>query len=126
MKSKKALGPVEFTGRGFEKICFTDASKIGCSLQMSSLAFQPEPGSSAIWLGCEEPNPKQFVPDQGWQPVTLPSKTLCTTRAHLTRDQVEALITHLQNWLEHNTFQLPGTEGSPTGHCTAASVTEES
>lgn len=83
------------TDRGFARIEFTDRYGVACSLQQSSLATE-----DAIWLGCNEPNPRRLVPGQGWQPVSLPEGTLCDTRMHLTRDHVAQLVTVLQQWLD--------------------------
>jgi hypothetical protein len=78
------LGPVGFTQRGFEIIYFLDEYKTGCSLQASSLAIYEDPGSSAVWLGSLD------------------------DRMHLGREQVAALIYHLQNWLDENSFERDG------------------
>ena len=82
------------TARGFARVDFTDRNGVTCSLQQSSLAAE-----DAIWLGCNEPDPRRLVPGQGWQPVTLPEGTQCNTRMHLTRDHVAQLVTALQAWL---------------------------
>lgn len=83
------------TQRGFARIDFTDRNGVACSLQQSSLATE-----DAIWLGCNEPDPRRLVPGQGWQPVRLPDGTTCNTRMHLTRDHVAQLITVLRQWLD--------------------------
>jgi len=81
MKPKiKPLGHVTQTSRGFELIEFADHYECTGNLQASSLAINDEPGTSAIWLGRER------------------------DRLHLNRDQVKALIKHLQSWLKNNTF----------------------
>lgn len=77
------LGAVERTSRGFEFIAFNDCYGEKCSLQASSLAEYEKPGTSAVWLGCEEP-----------------------ARMHLNREQVTALIAHLQSWLDNDTFAV--------------------
>ena len=81
MKPKiKPLGPVTQTSRGFELVEFKDFYEFTGTLQASSLAINDEPGTSAVWLGRER------------------------DRLHLNRDQVKALIKHLQSWLKNNTF----------------------
>ena len=75
------LGPVFTTHRGFDVIEFKDAHRVECILQQSSAIDDTErgmehPGSSFVWLGT-----------QG-------------QRMHLSRDQVTALVGHLQTWLE--------------------------
>ncbi len=76
----KPLGRVTRTNRGFELIEFLDLYECKGSLQASSLAIYVKPGTSAIWLGRED------------------------YRLHLDRDQVKALVRHLQSWLKNDTF----------------------
>lgn len=83
-----ALGKISHTGRGFELIEFEDRYGEKCSLQMSSIADNPYPGTSAIWLGCDS------LKDED------------RTRMHLNRSQVADLILHLQAWLEHGSFKI--------------------
>ena len=86
------LGEVTTTARGFELIEFLDCYDKPCSLQQSSLAIYQDPGTSAIWLG------------QG------------DDRMHLKEDQVKALITHLQRWLDNGSFRaatLPQQQAPP-------------
>ena len=78
----KPLGPVTRTDRGFELVEFRDCYDKDCELQASSLAVYEKPGTSAVWLGRGSP------------------------RMHLDRDQVAALILHLQNWLKRGTFKF--------------------
>lgn len=92
------------TNRGFARIEFTDRYGVACSLQHSSLATE-----DAIWLGCNEPNPRRLVPGQGWQPVSLPDGTICDTRMHLTRDIVYDLVAVLQQWLDATADNDEGT-----------------
>lgn len=116
MKRKPVLGGVKHTARGFELIEFTDRSDQKCSLQVSSLADYVTPGTSALWFGVDDPNP--LVPAQtahlvgvktsvvtGWVPYPIPEDVLISTRAHLSRKQVEALIRHLQAWLNKDTLR---------------------
>lgn len=83
------------TNRGFERLEFTDLNDVGCSLQESSLA-----SDTAIWLGCSKPNLKKLVQFQGWVPVEMPENHQVTTRMHLNREQVAALLPHLQRFVE--------------------------
>ncbi len=73
---------VKHTKRNFEIIEFKDTYKQECTLQQSSIATYEKPGTSAIWFGCGE------------------------DRMHLNREQLEELMVHLNNWLEHGTFKL--------------------
>lgn len=88
-KGKKAipLGPVGRTGRGFELLAFHDHYDTPCTLQQSSLAEYEQPGSSAIWLGV----------DTGKQDER---------RMHLDKPRVEALVQHLQHWLDTGYLDL--------------------
>lgn len=83
------------TARGFAQIDFKDHYGTECSLQESSLATE-----HAIWLGCNETNPQVCIPGRGWTPVPLPHDTLCNTRMHLTRKEVEMLLPYLQKFVE--------------------------
>lgn len=110
------LGKEESTGRGFQVVKFKDRYGVGCSLQASSLADYEEPGTSAVWLGPDEPNP-QIMASQaaglgvktdatsGWIPYPLPKEVLTTTRMHLDREQVAELIEALQSWLDTGHFE---------------------
>lgn len=112
------LGNVTRTCRGFELLEFKDRYGVACSLQASNLAVLAKPGTSAVWLGVEDANPQVLATEAhlagihtnetcGWIPFKLPDAVRCTTRMHLDRGQVEALIAHLQRWLEKDTFELP-------------------
>jgi hypothetical protein len=85
----KTLGKVEKTERGFERIDFKDFYGEACSLQKSSLATE-----DAIWLGCEESK------------VHHVTKEPLSPRMHLNREQVLALVAHLQNWINRDTFKI--------------------
>ncbi len=89
---KNELGKLDHTSRGFELIEFKDHYGEPCSLQASSLAIYEKPGTSAIWLGCEEAK-NHHVTGEALSP-----------RMHLNREQVAALIAHLQSWLDNDTF----------------------
>lgn len=71
---------IKKTERGFELISFKDFYGAECSLQQSSLALYNRPGSSAIWFG------------QG------------DARMHISRELMEELLPHLQNWVKDGTF----------------------
>ena len=75
------LGEVKTTERGFQIIHFRDKNNNPCSLQQSSLAEFNPPGTSAIWLGCDE------------------------KRMHIDLSQVEKLVSVLQNWIQSGTFK---------------------
>lgn len=77
------LGRTTKTHHGFPIVHFKDRNGQECSLQASSLAEYEIPGTSAVWLG------------------------VGTVRMHLDRVQVSALIRHLQNWKERDTFASP-------------------
>jgi len=114
--NKPVLGKLDRTSRGFELIEFKDYYDVSCSLQMSSLAIYEKPGISAIWLGCDDAQPKVLAVKAasvgvttketcGWVPFPIPEDVSLSTRMHLDRKQVEALIGHLQSWLERGTFK---------------------
>ena len=117
-----SLGTVERTSHGFEIINFTDHYNAACSLQASSLAAYEKPGTSAIWLGCDDANPKVLASQAalygvkttettGWVQYPIPDGVSLTTRMHLNREQVAALIKHLRAWLETDTFDVFFKEG---------------
>lgn len=114
---KDALGPVQHTVHGWEYIEFLDRNETKCSLQVSSIADYEEPGVSALWLGPEDAEPKCMAKDAplllvetsettGWVPYPLPPQVQLTTRAHLSRENVEALIAHLAAWLETGSLEV--------------------
>lgn len=82
------------TARGFARFCFEDRYKVACSLQMSSLATE-----AAIWLGCDDIQPRILVPNEGWQPVSIPGM-ITNSQMHLTQDQVRELLPYLQRFAE--------------------------
>ena len=87
---------VKQTARGFDLAEFEDGNGERCSLQKSSAAER-----DMIWLGVNEPNPKIFPADgTGWHDYELPENVSCTTRMHLDRKQVAALLPHLQAFVE--------------------------
>ncbi len=103
---------INTTNRGFELVTFQDRNGVACSLQQSSaIAFdEPDaferPGSSLLWLGCNDADPKYFVPngDPPWRPVEMPKEYIANTRMHLDRKRVEMLIAHLRCWLDTGNF----------------------
>ena len=110
------IGKVEKTQRGFEVIRFRDIYSTPCSLQMSSLARQDRPGVTAIWLGTDDAQPQVLASRArsygietsekvGWVTYPIPEGVLLTTRMHLDRKQVMALIVHLAKWLIKGHFE---------------------
>lgn len=87
----------EFTVRGFGLYKFEDGNGVGCSLQMSSAAEEPH-----IWLGCDEADPKVFVPygDPSWQPIPMPEEYIANTRMHLTQEEVKLLLPILKRFVK--------------------------
>jgi len=113
----KRLGPTKRTKRGFALLEFKDRYGVSCSLQASSLAEYAKPGTSAVWLGVDDPSPKVMASQApsvgiktaeitGWVPYQIPDCVSINTRMHLDRRQVKALIGHLQAWLEKGTFKV--------------------
>lgn len=109
------LGDETTTHRGFRLVEFQDCYGTACSLQASSLADYEKPGTSAVWLGVEDAQPKVLHGDakklgvktdatSGWVPYPMPKEVLLRTRMHLKREQVESLISALQSWLDTDSF----------------------
>lgn len=103
------------TTRGFSVVHFKDLYHSECSVQLSSLASQ-----DAIWLGVDDAKPQILASkagayglstDQttGWVPYPIPDAVLLTTRMHLTREDVAALLPILQHFVETGevTWQPP-------------------
>ncbi len=110
---RPTLGIVGHTARGFEIIEFKDRYDHVCSLQQSSLADIEQPGWSAVWLGVDDADPRIMKRDAGkyglelppgevtgWMPFPVPIDVQFTTRMHLNREQVMALIVSLQLWVD--------------------------
>jgi len=83
---------------------------------MSSLAEYEKPGISAVWLGTDDAQPKvlhsdakkvgvETKADCGWVPYPIPKEVSLKTRMHLNREQVAALIYHLDHWLRKDSFK---------------------
>ena len=107
----KALAKQKRTGRGFAVVEFKDIYGHACSLQVSSLADR-----AALWLGVDDVEPKVMAVNAakigvktdetcGWVKYPVPEEVMFTSRMHLDRKQVEALIDHLQQWLRTGEFQ---------------------
>lgn len=84
------------TNRGFSKILFKDENRVECSIQKSSSACD------MIWMGCEDADPKYFVPNgnPSWKKLEVPETALFTTRMHLTQEQVKEMIPILEKFVE--------------------------
>lgn len=113
----KRLGKQKKNGRGFPLVEFKDYYDMPCSIQASSLAIYQQPGTSAIWLGVDDPQPKilasqtasfgvETAETTGWVPYPIPKEVSLSTRMHLDRKQVKALIGHLQTWLNSDNGQF--------------------
>ncbi len=105
------LMSIRKTERGFALIEFKDCYGHGCSIQKSSAAM-----FDALWLGIQDAQPQILAsklgivnPEtgemSGWVPCTINPAILLTTRMHLTREQVAALLPTLQHFAD--TGELP-------------------
>ena len=81
---KTKIMKVKKTQRGFSLIEFLDRYKQKCSLQKSSLATE-----DAIWLGVD---------------VDIEGKG--SSRMHLTKKQVKAILPHLQRFVETGSIEI--------------------
>lgn len=107
------------TSRGFSILNFEDSYGLPCSVQCSSAVdFDYEnglnnPGSSYLWIGIDDVQPKIMARDAweygvetdqttGWVPYPIPERVLLSSRMHLNREQVQELINHLQHWLDND------------------------
>lgn len=111
----KTLGTVSRTVRGFSLVNFRDQYQSECSVQCSSAIGDDNlghPGSSFLWIGVDDPDPKIMASDApfygvktekttGWVEYLIPEAVLLTTRMHLDREQVKGLIERLQYWLKN-------------------------
>jgi hypothetical protein len=99
------------TPRGFDCFEFDDRYGVRCTLQKSSLATE-----DAVWFGVNDASPKIMASQAaahgvqtretcGWVPYPVPDDVLLTTRMHLTREQVAALLPLLQHFAD--TGELP-------------------
>lgn len=113
------LGNVQKTNKGFSKIIFTDSYKAQCSLQQSSAISEDDQdiGGSFVWLGIENHDAKILKRDalelglplpkgeiSGWMEYPIPKEVSLTTRMHLNRKQVKALVKELTQWLKEGDF----------------------
>ena len=101
----------------FPLVEFRDYYDKPCSLQASSLAICQRPGTSAVWLGVDDAQPRvlasqaatvgiETTETTGWVPFQIPAEVSLSTRMHLDREQVKALIGHLQFWLDSEDGQF--------------------
>lgn len=86
------------TERGFNLIKFKDAYDFECSIQESSAASEEH-----IWLGVDDPKPRIMACNTpqggtGWVPYDIPGEVLISSRMHLNRAQVKALLPHLKRF----------------------------
>ncbi|MCE0925999.1 hypothetical protein [Pseudomonas monteilii] len=92
------------TERGFTLLEFSDLYGARCNIQLSSLAER-----EAIWIGVESAEPQimasqaaafgvQTKETVGWVRYPVPDQVLLTTRMHLSREQVAALLPVLQRF----------------------------
>jgi len=111
---------VEQTHRGFDVIHFDDGNGERCSVQCSSAIDDTEqglnqPGSSFLWIGPDDANPKimaskaamhgvKTTATTGWVPYPVPDEVLMNTRMHLHREHVQELVQVLNRWLESGTL----------------------
>ena len=90
--------------RGFAVIEFADYYGAACTLHKSSLAT-----ADCVWLGVNEAEPKVMASQAkalgveteetvGWVDYPVPKEVLMTTRMHLSREHVAALLPHLQRF----------------------------
>lgn len=119
----KRLGRVKRTQRGFEHIEFLDHYKKRCSVQQSSLAIYQQPGTSALWIGPNDASPMVMAVNAasvgvktdaavGWVPYPIPECVSLSTRMHVNRQQVAALIKHLQAWLDTGSLKVKNADRS--------------
>lgn len=90
----------EKTNRGFDFTNFTDRNGVECSIQKSSLAFE-----DTIWFGVQKANPQILASKlqpglTGWVKYPIPEGVSFTTRMHLSREQVSAIIPVLQKFVD--------------------------
>lgn len=101
------------TQRGFAQANFLTGDGVACSIQKSSVM-----GTDAIWLGVDDPDPKVLATKAasvgvttsettGWVPYPIPDEVLISTRMHLTRDEVKALLPLLQHFAETGEVPMP-------------------
>ena len=89
------LSKLQTTQRGFPLYRFIDRYDKPCSIQKSSLASE-----NAIWLGCDNANPRRMIVGRGWVPYLVPDDVLMDTTMHLTQNQVRELLPILQTFAD--------------------------
>lgn len=111
------------TSRGFDIIQFEDANQCVCSIQQSSgirclpSGEIPTPGSSLLWLGCNEAKPRILASQAsqygvktdettGWIPYPVPEEAIYNTRMHLDRPTVSMLVQVMTRWLETGSLRI--------------------
>ena len=101
----------EKTQRGFVRIEFEDFNGEMCSLLKSSIATD-----DCIWLGVNDAKPRVCVLNEGWKPYLMPDDVMMTTRMHLSRDQVAALMPYFVYFVENGDLpEIPEREEDPDG-----------
>ena len=96
-------------------VTFTDSYGETCSIQASSIARH-------VWLGIDGVKAQVLHGDarklgvttdatSGWVPYPIPQEVRVTTRMHLEREKVQALVNHLQAWLDSDTGQFTVSAG---------------
>lgn len=116
-----AFGIPSKSNRGFPMVEFSDANGAGAKLQCSSTIGEyhdalERPGTSFVWLGLNDADPKIMARDAlshgvvtsettGWVPYPVPPAVSLSTCMHLNREQVEGLIGRLQQWLDTGNFE---------------------
>ncbi len=115
------LGEPTTTARGFAIVRFKDQNLNDCKIQASSWIGPYEesddrPGTSAVWIGPIKPKAVILAHDAltlgvvtekttGWVDYPIPEAVVVQDTLHLDRAMVKGLIGHLQNWLDHGTFE---------------------
>jgi hypothetical protein len=116
------LGSASVDQRGFPKVDFKDLYGADAYVSASSIILddvpgaRENPGSSALWLGVKSANPQIMARDAkrfgveteettGWVPFPVPDEVLLTTQMHLSREQVEGLVSRLTEWLNNGSFE---------------------
>lgn len=104
------------TPRRFPYVEFKDLYDSECSIQLSSLAEL-----DALWIGVDNADPRIMARDanklglvhllndgperlNGWVDYPVPEEVHFTTRMHLRRDQIKALLPILQYFVETGMF----------------------
>lgn len=100
----------EKTSRGFAYMSFSDVHGNSCSIQKSSLAEL-----DCIWIGLNDANAQILArhairlglkpeeggdKDNGWVPYSIPEEVSLSTRMHLSREQVKALLPILRKFVK--------------------------